>query len=283
MAELILLNLAGKILLKLRSSDFQQIGLEWGVTKELRKLEKTISTVRNVLLDAQEQQVSNLAVREWLQWLKDIVYDADNLVDEFATEALRRQVEIHGSILREVRYFFTRSNPFKFRYGMGRKIRDVREKLDEVVEDMRVFQFVVRLVDSPVEKTTRIREETYSFVRSLDVIGRENDKKAIIQLLMDEEDVSIIPIVGLGGLGKTTLAQLVYNDDAFTSQFDEKLWVCISDDFDTSKVIEKILKAKEGVDSNNLGIEQLQSRLRQILANRKFFLVLDDVWNERTL
>uniref|UniRef100_A0A5B7BHT3 Putative disease resistance protein RGA3 n=1 Tax=Davidia involucrata TaxID=16924 RepID=A0A5B7BHT3_DAVIN len=101
MAEQILFNFAENILLKLGSYTLQQIGLATGVTKELKKLESKISTVRDVLLDAQEQQVSNRAVRTWLQRLKDIVYDVDDLVDEFATEALRRQVEIHGSIIRK--------------------------------------------------------------------------------------------------------------------------------------------------------------------------------------
>ncbi|KAA8518017.1 hypothetical protein F0562_015502 [Nyssa sinensis] len=281
MAEQILFNFTEKILLKLASTALQQIGLAWGVTKELGKLEKTISTVRNVLLDAQEQQTGNRAVREWLERLKDIVYDVDDLVDEFATEALQREVEIRGSKRREVRYFFTRSNPFKFRFGMGRKIRDVRERLDEVVVDMGSFNFVVRVVDMSVKN--RAREETYSFIPSSDVIGRENDKKAIVQLLMhstDRENVSIIPIVGLGGLGKTTLAQLVYNDKRIQSQFHKKSWVCISDDFDTTKIIGKILKVNGGTGSDNLGIEQLQSSLRQILGNKKYFLVLDDVWNE---
>uniref|UniRef100_A0A5B7B2Y9 Putative disease resistance protein RGA3 n=1 Tax=Davidia involucrata TaxID=16924 RepID=A0A5B7B2Y9_DAVIN len=101
MAEQMLFNFSENILLKLGSYAIQQIGLALGVTKESTKLEKKISTVRNVLLDAQEKQVSNPAVRAWLERLKDIVYDTDDLVDEFATEALRRQVEIHGSILRE--------------------------------------------------------------------------------------------------------------------------------------------------------------------------------------
>ncbi|KAA8518009.1 hypothetical protein F0562_015483 [Nyssa sinensis] len=280
MAEQILFNFAENILLKLGSSALQQIGLAWGVTKELEKLKKTISTVRNVLLDAQEQQISNRAVKEWLERLNDIVYDVDDLVDEFATDAQRRKVEIHGSIIREVRYFFTRSNPFKFRYGMGRKIRDVRERLDEVAKDMRDFKFVVRQVDRPIER--RVRQETYSFPSS-NVVGRENDKEAIIQLLMhstDEENVSIIPIVGLGGLGKTTLAQLVYNDYRVQSQFHERFWVCVSNDFDLREVIKKIVKSVGDTGSDNLEIEQLQSRLRQILGNQNFFLVLDDVWNE---
>ena len=70
--------------------------------------------------------------------------------------------------------------------------------------------------------------ETHSFVCTEEVIGRANDKEEIIKILLDpnvEESVLILPIVGLGGLGKTTLAQLVFNDEKIQNRFEQKLWV----------------------------------------------------------
>jgi predicted AAA+ superfamily ATPase len=88
--------------------------------------------------------------------------------------------------------------------------------------------------------------ETYSFVPEEDVIGREDDKKAIIERLFYdnvEENISIIPIVGIGGLGKTTLAQLIYNDENVKKEFELKLWICISDNFDVKKIVKQILES----------------------------------------
>lgn len=107
MAEVVLFNLAKEILLKLGSAALLQVGLAWGVKKELRKLENKISTIRNVLLSAEEQQMRNPAVKDWLQRLKLVFYDADDLLDEVATEALRRQMRTHTSMVREDHYFST--------------------------------------------------------------------------------------------------------------------------------------------------------------------------------
>ncbi|KAK2987341.1 hypothetical protein RJ640_023642 [Escallonia rubra] len=281
MAEHFLFSFAQNLLSKLGYYALEQFGLAWGVTKELRKLEKSMSTIKGVLLDAEDQQTRNHTVREWLRRLKDIVHDMDDLVDEFATEALQRRVLTRGSTAREVHYFLMHSNPFKFRYSVGRKIKSIRERLDEVVADITKFDFAIKMCDRQIEVGER--EETYSYVRSLDVIGRESDKEAVTRTLMSTshvDNVCVVPIVGIGGLGKTTLAQLVYNDNRVASQFSKRLWVCVSESFHFERVMKKILKAAGASDCDHLGIEQLQSRLRQELSNEKYFLVLDDVWNE---
>ena len=92
--------------------------------------------------------------------------------------------------------------------------------------------------------------------------------------------VSVIPIVGIGGLGKTALAKLVYNDEEVVSHFQLRMWVCVSEDFKVTSLIKEILKSALGKIDENLGREQLQRLLRETLKDKKFLLVLDDVWNE---
>ncbi|KAF7148510.1 hypothetical protein RHSIM_Rhsim03G0042400 [Rhododendron simsii] len=281
MAETILVDIAGNVLSSLGSYAIQHIGFLCGVKGELRKMQNNISTIKNVLLDAQEQQMSSHAVKEWLERLKLTLYDAEDLLDEVATETKRRQME---SLLRKVHYFFTSSNPLVFRYVVGRKIRDIGKRLDEIVLQMNAFKFVVKLVERPIQINRR--EETSSFVNTVTVIGRDADKEKLVRLLLspgDEENVAIVPIVGMGGLGKTTLAQLVYNDDRIQKHFTQRLWVCISNDFDVRRILIKLLQAGDAhgdTSYSNEGLEQLQNRVRSLLREDKFLLFLDDVWNE---
>lgn len=115
-----------------------------------------------------------------------------------------------------------------------------------------------------------------------DVIGRENDKKVIIERLLGskiEENVSVLPIVGIGGLGKTTLAQFVFNDEEIKNRFEKKLWVCVSDDFDVKIIVEKILECATGKKPERLEMNTLINDLQKEIGGKRYFLVLDDVWN----
>ena len=99
----------------------------------------------------------------------------------------------------------------------------------------------------------------------------------------DNDSISVISIVGIGGLGKTTLAQWVYNDERVAKNFDSKMWVCVSEDFDVLKLSKEMLRLAGGGPggiSENVNMDEVQARLRYILKEKIFFIILDDVWNE---
>ena len=270
MAEAIVFCLARKIIKSLGSMAFKEIGSMWGVEDELEKLKDTVSAVHAVLLDAEEQQDKSHRVN-----------DADDLLTEFYTEDLRRRVMDSDQMVKKVRTFCSSSNQLSFHHDMAKKIIAVRERFDAIANDMNKFQLVVHPLQN--RALTRERDQTYSFVCKEEVIGREKDKKAIIDLLLNfdmEENVSFMSIVGIGGMGKTTLAQYVYNDKKVKKYFELHMWVCVSDVFDVKTIAEKIIRCATGSKLENLDMEQVQNELRKTLNQNKYLLVLDDVWNE---
>ncbi|KAM4077871.1 hypothetical protein ACJW30_12G172900 [Castanea mollissima] len=280
-AETFVFNIAQKVLEKLGSLAFQEARLIWGAESDLGRFEKTLSTVKAVLLDAEEQQVHNQELTVWLGQLREVFYDAQDVLDEFECEALRKQVvEMQGSTTRKVRRFFSSSNPLIFRTKMAHKVKEIRARLDEVAADRAKFHLSPRSDDRHVVRGT---EMTYSFVQPSDVIGRDHDKENIVEHLMgpsDGQSISVVTVVGIGGLGKTALAKLVFNDERVKEHFELKCWVCVSDKFVLKQLLVKMIKSITSENRSDLDEEQLQVLLRNNLDGKKFFLVLDDVWNE---
>ncbi|XP_050259698.1 putative disease resistance protein RGA4 [Quercus robur] len=280
MADAILYGVVQKIIESLGSSTLKKIRSIWGVQDELEKMNDTVLTIQAVLEDAEEQQVQNHQVEHWLTKLREVVFDADDLLSELSTHVFRRKVMGGDKMAKKVRIFFSSSNQLVFSHKMACKIKAMRERLNDIADNRNKF----KLIERPLETRAVTRErETHSFVPDEDVIGREKDKQAIIDLLLDfdvEDNVSFISIVGIGGLGKTTLAQYVFNDEKVRTNFELKIWVCVSDVFDIKKIVEMIIGSTTGRKPENLDMDPLQNELRETLCQKKYLLILDDVWNE---
>ena len=180
MAEQTPFCIADNLLMKLGSTVFHEIGLVYGVVSELRKLEETLSTVRAVLVDSEEKQESSHAVAVWVRRLNDVVYDADDLLDDFATEDLRRKsTDDRRRFARQVSDFSS-SNHLAFRFKMGHRVKGIRERLDDIGNDIPKFNFIPRVVISG----NRGRETCSVVEKSHKIVGRDEAKKHIIELLV---------------------------------------------------------------------------------------------------
>ncbi|KAF7850855.1 hypothetical protein BT93_L4941 [Corymbia citriodora subsp. variegata] len=286
MAESLLSCIAEGVIGKIASLALQEAVAIYGVENQISELKETLTAIKAVLLDAEEQRAKNHRLQVWLDRLRDVLYDAEDVLDEFECEALRKQViSRYGGVKEQVCRFFTFSNPLILRAKLSDNIKEIRERLSRISVEKDQFGLNVRSADNDVAHD-RSREMTYSFVDKSDVIGRDIDKQKIIKMLLQPanyKNLSVIPIVGIGGLGKTTLAKLIYNDNIVKEQFNLRMWVFVPKDFNLMKTIEEIIKDVTGQSLSNLNIQQLQTRLQDIIKDKKYLLVLDDVWsNDRT-
>jgi hypothetical protein len=292
MSDSFLFDIADSLLGKLASYAHEEASKACGVYEDLQGIKDTLSIVKCVLLDAEDKKDQNHSLHEWLKQIQNICCNAEDMLDDVQRQNSRNQlVQASGSKRRKVGHFF--SSPF-YRLRIAHRIKEVRDSLVKVVADGN--KFGLERMDVSVER----REMTYSHIDALDVIGRDNEKEEIIELLMQlygrgedgAKGLCVIPIVGIGGLGKTTLAKLVFNDKRMNEVFQLKMWVCVSYDFDIRQIIIKIINSTSATTStpalalahqeniDHFDIEQLVSRLRHKLYGQKFLLVLDDIWND---
>ncbi|CAJ2671468.1 unnamed protein product [Trifolium pratense] len=294
MAESFVFDVANSLLGKLASYTYEEASRAYGLYEDLQQIKDTLSIVRGLLLDAEEKKNQQHALREWLMKIQSICYDTEDVLDEFELQHKKKQVvEASGSTRMKVRHFFSSSNPLAFRFRMAHQIKEIRGRLDKVAADGTRFGLATVSVGPGL--VVERREMSHFHVDALDVIGRENDREQIIKLLMQphpqgdgagDKSLCVIPIVGIGGLGKTTLAKLVFNDKRIDQCFRLKMWVCVSNTFDLRQIVIQIINSastsylSQHENINNLDIVQLVSRLRSKLSGQKYLIVLDDIWNE---
>ena len=107
---------------------------------------------------------------------------------------------------------------------MGSKIKDITDRLEDI--STRKAQLGLEKVAGKTNSTWK-RTPTACLFDEPQAHGRDDDKNKILDLLLSDEPLAVIPIIGMGGLGKTTLARLVYNDDAVVKHFTPRAWVCV--------------------------------------------------------
>ncbi|KAK2451212.1 disease resistance protein RGA2 [Trifolium repens] len=283
MAEQIPYGVASSLIDRLASAAFREFGRIYGVMDELERLKNTVESVRAVLLDAEEKQQKSHAVKNWIRRLKyDVLHPADDLLDEFIIEDMKHKMdETPKNKFTKVLVSLS-PNKVSFRRKMAHEIESIQKNINDVVKDMSGLNLNHNVV--VFEQSNNVKRETCSYVLEKDIIGREADKKEVISLLrqtQENQNVSVVAIVGIGGLGKTALAQLVYNDGEVRNIFEKYMWVCVSDNFDVKTIVKKTLEVltNSKID-DKLSLENLQSMLRANLAGKRYLLVLDDIWNE---
>jgi hypothetical protein len=286
MAEALLSAFLGVLFDRLASPDLLNFVRQEGLEKKLEKWSKMLPRIEAVLDDAEEKQENGVAVKRWLDDLGDLAYDADDILDEFATEALRNKLtggnHARTSKVRKLIHGFTPS-AIKINNRLGSEMEEITARFNEMVkqkDDLKLSENV----DRSRSYRTRVILAPTSVVTEAHVYGREKDKEALLEFVLGEKgrdaQLSVIPIIGMGGIGKTTLAQLVYNDEKVESFFDLKAWACVSEDFDAVRVTKTILQSFTSENCEGKDLNWLQNKLKEKLKGKKFFVVLDDLWNE---
>ncbi|KAH9684865.1 putative disease resistance RPP13-like protein 1 [Citrus sinensis] len=287
---------------KLASEGIRLFARQEQIQADLKKWKNMLVMIKAVLADAEEKKTDQ-SVKLWLDELQNLAFDVEDLLDEFQTEAFRRKLLLGNgdpaAAQDQPSSSRTRTSKFQkliptccttftpqsiqFDYAIMSKIKEINDRFQDIVTQK--DSLGLNVSSAGRSRKDRQRLPTTSLVIEAKVYGRETEKNEIVELLLRDDlrndgEFSVIPIIGMGGLGKTTLAQLVYNDARVQGHFDLKAWTCVSDDFDVIRLTKTILRSitKQTTDDSDLNL--LQEELKKKLSQKKFLLVLDDVWNE---
>ncbi|PPD71064.1 hypothetical protein GOBAR_DD32060 [Gossypium barbadense] len=261
--------------------------------QQLKQWQSILPDIQAVLEDAEKKQIKNMGVKKWLEDLQDLAYDVDDILDEFAYEELRlklkkSQAQASTSNVRKlIPTCFTGTSfaptSFLFKNSMIPKVKEITARLNSLTTRRSSLGLSEILSQAPTSKGKQPRLQPTSVLDGVvEYVGRHKEKTEMIEFLKGDNSngVSVLSIAGMGGMGKTTLAQLVYNDATINQSFHHKAWVCVSVKFDAIAITKAILQSitSESCDYSNLDL--LQVKLKEKLSGKRFLLVLDDIWNE---
>ncbi|XP_017431426.2 putative disease resistance protein At3g14460 [Vigna angularis] len=249
--------------------------------KQLSNLKMKLLAIDVVAFEAEQKQFTDPQVRDWLLRAKDVVIDAEDLLDEIDYELSKTQVEAESQNASKKVWNSLDSSFFEIEFD------SMREKVIEDLEELAIESDLLGLKKGGgvgVGSGSGSKLTHTSLPNDSVIFGRDDDKEFVLNWLTSDthNNLSILSIVGMGGMGKTSLAQHVFNDPRLEeANFDTKVWVSVPQEFDVLKVSRAILDTITGSTDHSIQQEVIQKRLKEELMGKKFLLVLDDVWNER--
>ncbi|KAM0923310.1 hypothetical protein ACQ4PT_005616 [Festuca glaucescens] len=270
----------------------EEVHMLLGVSTEIDKMNDKLKDFKNFLADADRRNITDESVQEWVAQLKRAMYEAADILDLCQLKAMER-----GPSTRDLGCFnpllFCMRNP-AHAHDIGTRIKALNVKLDTIKERSAAFSFIN--LGSYEDRNNRVhashsgirsREKYGEFDRSAVVSEKiEQDTRAIVDTMLAEKEgnanIMVVAIVGVGGIGKTTLAQIVFKDENINAEFDKTIWLSVNQNFDKVELIKTVITLAGGEYGAGTALAVLQPILTTTVKGKKLFIVMDNVWSPTT-
>ncbi|KAL4366457.1 hypothetical protein GQ457_05G012700 [Hibiscus cannabinus] len=211
----------------------QQAAYLDGVSQKIVHLRNELRWMRSFLKDADMKQEENDLMQQWVSDIKDVAYETEEVIETYVSRAAAQ-----GAF-----DFFTK--PF-YLYKVGREIESIRSRIREI-SGRRETYGVARngrggAEGSAANERLRWWRQPSPHVEEDDIIELVEDTKALLtQLTSMESRRRVVSIIGMGGLGKTTLAKRLYNHNDVKNHFDCRAWIYVSKEFRKRDILQGII------------------------------------------
>ncbi|CAL4980361.1 unnamed protein product [Urochloa decumbens] len=263
------------VLSKLGGLLISEYNLQKGLKGEIRFLEVELQSMQGALEKVSSTPADELDKQDkiWASAVRELSYDIEDSIDTFMAQEQGREekVGLHG-----LKKFIERSldllTEFRVRRNIATEIRGIKRRVIEVAEHRVRYK-----IDNDVAKRVTFDARICTLYKKVtELVGIDEQRDALIKILVEGNQVSkqqdnIVSIVGFGGLGKTTLANVVY--EKLRGQFDCSAFVSVSQNPDMEKLLTDMFNqlAKQ----NKASIDAI----RQFLLEKRYIIIIDDIWD----
>ncbi|KAI3463667.1 hypothetical protein Pfo_020330 [Paulownia fortunei] len=235
-----------------------QVNLISGAESELKQLENELDLMKAFLVESANKREKGELFRKFERQIREVVYQAEDILDSCLIQAAAEKSR--GILHRNL-------NPK--RLGLAKQVKSLREDKVKPIFEQAKINFA----------TLQIGDASISLLRQDNVVGFDDEADTLIKYLNEEsEELEVISIIGMPGLGKTTLAWKIYRDSRIQYEFPTMIWVYVSQEFNRRDVFLTILKKFTPQDMSSKTDDELAQIVRSHLEKPKFVLFMDDVW-----
>ncbi|XP_048540325.1 putative disease resistance protein RGA4 [Triticum urartu] len=245
-----------------------ELGTMLGVSGEIHKLGDRLQDLKNFLADADRRNITDETVQVWVAQLKRAMYEAADILDLCQLKAMEKRGPSSAEAGCCNPLLFCMRNPFHAR-EIGTRIKALNQRLDSIKQHSAAFNFInlgsYEDCHSSNAHASRhgnpSRETVGDFDRSAIVGDKiEEDTRALVaQIMQKGKDVNngikVVSIIGVGGIGKTTLAQKVFNDNTIQGEFSKKIWLSVNQNFSDVDLLRRVIIEAEEV-PNHLKVQR---------------------------
>ncbi|KAJ6848079.1 putative disease resistance protein isoform X3 [Iris pallida] len=257
----------------------QELILLQGVRDQVERLQRELQRVQCFLRDADFKRKTDERVKHWVKEIRDIAHQAEDIIDTFIinVDMHQRRPGVSGFLKK---YFLAITHAVG-RHKASIQISAIEAKISEISASR--ITYGIKNLDENGGGTDRlvpVRRPILPHVEDSDVVAFDGHMSDLVEKLLHHgNNRSVMSIVGIGGLGKTTLARKVYNSVEIKREFGIRVWITVSQDYRPvellNKILEKVREYKEELEEEEV-IEKLYDSLR----GTRYLIVMDDVWRE---
>ncbi|KAL3825342.1 hypothetical protein ACJIZ3_021371 [Penstemon smallii] len=260
-----------------------------GLKQEVQYIRDEMMQMIAFLRVADSKEENNPQLKAWVRQVREIAYDTEDVLDEYMVRFPRRDaIGLCGCI---EHIYYTIKN-LKFSNKSAYEIQTIQHKLEKVSKSQQRYKDMCGVNDL-ASSSTLIKDTWYDgrgdalLLEEADVVGIEKPKKKLIDWLLptDQLGLKVISVVGMGGLGKTTLVKKVYDDASLKSNFNHLVWITVSESFKIEHLLRNIIRQlvdevkkppPQGLEVMN--VNKMKEHMYKFLQHKNYIIVLDDVW-----
>ncbi|GFQ06425.1 disease resistance protein rpm1 [Phtheirospermum japonicum] len=228
------------------------------------------------------------SLKQWVTQLRDISYDVEDVLNKYLLRFVHR--DTHG--LKDcIINIYASIRDLKARHQIASEIQEIKGRLEDSSKSYERFKGTSD--GTMIGSSSSTQNEWWDgrdnplFLDGSDVVGIEEPKKQLVEWIMSMDDgLDVISVVGMGGLGKTTLVKKAYDDDSVKGHFNLHVWIVASDFKDAEHLLTNLIKKlvgemkeppPEGLEG--MSGDDMREFIYKFLEKKNYIIVVDDVWD----